>query len=106
MPRCNLLHEQSQSALTYIHFPYKGVNFANSYFPYFTRKWNNLPKSLKKKNIDDFKIDLKALIKPKIYKFYSKGDTYKNSLLTPIRVGRSLLNNHSFFYRICTEYFL
>ena len=64
MPSYNLRHEQPQSAITYIHFPYKGVNFANSYFPYFTRKWNNLPKSLRKKNIDDFKIELKALIKP------------------------------------------
>ena len=71
MPLYNSRHEQPQSLFTYTHFPFKGVNFANSYFPYFTRKWNN--KSLKKKNVDDFKIELKALVKPKRYKFYSKG---------------------------------
>ena len=96
MPQYSSRQNQPQSVVTYSHFPYKGVNFANSYFPYFTRKWNNLPKSLKKKNVDDFKLELKAMIKPKRYKFYSRGDKYKNSLLTRIRVGRSLLNDHSF----------
>ena len=32
-----------------------------------------------KKNIDDFKIELKALIKPKRYKFNSKGGIQKQS---------------------------
>ena len=50
----------------------------DDYFPYFTCTWNNLPKILRKKNIDDFKIELKTLIKHKIHKFYSKGNKYKN----------------------------
>ena len=92
MPLYNSRHKQPQSIITYTHLPFNGVSFAKSYFPYFTRKWNNLPKSLKKKNVDDFKIELKALVKPKRHKFYLKGDEYKNSLLTRIRVGRSLSN--------------
>ena len=55
-----------------------------------------LPYKLKKKNVSDFKIDLKVLLTPNRYKFFSKGNKYKCSLLTRIRVGRSLLNEHSF----------
>ena len=42
------------------------------------------------------KLNLKIQLTPKKYKFYSKGDKYKCSLLTRIRVGRSFLNEHSF----------
>ena len=55
-----------------------------------------LPVKLKNKNVYDFKIDLKVLLTPKRYKFFSKGNKYKCSLLTRIRVGRSFLNEHSF----------
>ena len=55
-----------------------------------------LPFKLKTKTIADFKIDLRLLLPPKKYKFYSKGNKYKCSLLTQIRVGQSLLNKHSF----------
>ena len=70
--------------------------FQTVFFPYTTRKWNMLPYKLKKKNVSDFKIDLKVLLTPNRYKFFSKGNKYKCSLLTRIRVGRSLLNEHSF----------
>ena len=55
-----------------------------------------LPFKLKNKPIEDFKIDLKVMLTPKRFKFYSKGNKYKCSLLTRIRVGRSFLNEHSF----------
>ena len=55
-----------------------------------------LPRSLKNKPIEDFKTELKGLLKPKKYKCYYRGDKYKCSLLTRIRVGRSFLNEHSF----------
>ena len=57
MPLYNSQHEQTQSKITYIHFPFKGVIFANSYFPYLTRKSNSLPKKHKQKNVDDFKLN-------------------------------------------------
>jgi hypothetical protein len=72
------------------------VFFSNSFFPYITRKWNMLPFKLKKKSIEDFKIALKVMLTPKRFKFYSKGNKYKCSLLTRIRVDRSFLNEHSF----------
>ena len=55
-----------------------------------------LPVKLKNKNVCDLKIDLKILLTPKRYKFFSKGNKYKCSLLTRIRVGRSFLKEHSF----------
>ena len=55
-----------------------------------------LPFKLKNKTIDEFKLDLKAILTPKKYKFFSKGNKYKCSLLTRLRVGRSFLNEHSF----------
>ena len=55
-----------------------------------------LPFKLKNKTIDEFKLDLKAILTPKKYKCFSKGNKYKCSLLTRLRVGRSFLNEHSF----------
>ena len=91
----NRASDQTNTCI-YQQFPFKGVLFSNSFFPYMTKKWNNLPQSLKIKPIDEFKLGLKGLIKPKKYKFYSSGDKYKSSLLTRIWVGRSFLNEHSF----------
>ena len=75
-----------KSVLTYSQFPFKGVNFSNIFFPLMMHKWNMLHLQLKEKNIDEFKSDLKNTYKPKRYKFYSRGDKYKCSLLTRIRV--------------------
>ena len=61
-----------------------------------TRLWNRLPKNVKSMTLDDFKTYLKQEVKPKRRKFYAKGNKYKCSLLTRIRVGRSFLNEHSF----------
>ena len=66
------------------------------FFPYMTRLWNRLPKDVKIKSVDEFKLYIQKEVKPKRYKFYAKGQKYKCSLLTRIRVGRSLLKEHSF----------
>ena len=55
-----------------------------------------LPKAVKIKNLDDFKMYIKEQLKPKRYRFYARGDKYRCSLMTRIRVGRSLLNQHRF----------
>ena len=51
-----------------------------------TRLWNRLPKNVKSMTLDDFKLYLKQEVKPKRRKFYAKGNKYKCSLLTRIRV--------------------
>ena len=96
MPRFSQRVSDQERVKTYIQFPFKGVYFSNSFFPYITGKWNMLPFKLKNKTIDKFKLDLKAILTAKKYKFFSKGNKYKCSLLTRLRVGRSFLNEHSF----------
>ena len=66
-----------------------------SFFPYHTRIWNSLPKTVQSSNLFDFKLYTKSL-KPTRHKHFNKGNKYSNSLLTRIRLGRSLLNQHRF----------
>ena len=81
----------------YIEFPYNSLKFSKSYFPNYTKLWNNLPEKIKSKNdINEFKDELKLLLKPSKIKHFYKGNKLANSLLTRIRVGRSKLNDHSF----------
>ena len=61
-----------------------------------TKLWNNLPPSIKCKDINDFKYSLKLELKPPKIKHFSKGSKYGNSLLTRLRVGQSDLNLHKF----------
>ena len=44
----------------------------------------------------DFKLYTSKELKPKKFKYFSKGSKSGNSLLTRIRVGRSYLNQHKF----------
>ena len=80
----------------HVPFPFKGKKFDNSFFPFFTGKWNKLKKEIKIKPMDEFKVLMKQDYKPTKYKFYSKGNKLKCSLLTRIRIGRSHLNEHKF----------
>ena len=79
-----------RSDKVYRQIPTSGLKFRNSFFsPYMTRLWNRLPKNVKSMTLDDLKLYLKQEVKPKIRKFYAKGNKYKCSLLTWIMVGRS-----------------
>ena len=80
------------------YLPYNNFRnkFLNSYFPYMTKLWNNLPQNIKCKDIVDFKCSLKLELKPPKIKHFSKGSKYGNSLLTRLRVGQSELNLHKF----------
>ena len=80
----------------YIPFKKLKYKFSDSFFPYSTILWNNLPKNVQCKNISDFKEYLKATSKPPRYKHFSRGNKISNSLLSKIRVGRSDLNLHKF----------
>ena len=80
----------------YIPFPYKGGKFEQSFFPKTTKMWNDLPKNIQLKDLDEFKIGIREMIKPPKYKHFLRGSKIGNSLLTRIRVGRSELNQHKF----------
>ena len=81
----------------YENFPRPNEKYYKSFFPHFTRSWNNLDKNVR----DDqdhlnFKENLKIKLKPPKYRHYKYGDKHINSLMCRLRVGRSYLNADSF----------
>jgi hypothetical protein len=96
MPQRDFRSTNLRSKGNFIPFPFKGVKFSKTFFPYFTKKWNQLPPEAKKSSTEDFKKYINENLKPKRYRFYSRGNKIKCKLLTRIRVGRSLLNSHQF----------
>ena len=95
------IQSQIYNTRVYIHykqFPYKNKQFASSFYPYFTNKWNNSHKTLKnKRDINEYKLKLKNIYKASKYKFYYRGSTKVGcSYLTRLRVGRSVLNDHAY----------
>ena len=81
---------------SYQPFPYKNVKYKNSFFPYFTKQWNDLDSKTKGLNLEEFKKYQKVTAKPKKYKHFQRGPKFDCSLLTRIRVGNSNLNSHKF----------
>ena len=64
-------------------FPPMLKTFSNSYFPFFTKKWNDLPQNLKSEgDLDQFKLYMKSHLKPKKQKHFNRGSKRGNSLLT------------------------
>ena len=86
----------TRSKSGYVPFRFKNNKFNNSFFPHTLNLWNKLPKHIQSENINDFKISIKNIIKPKRIKHFSTGCKLGNTLLTQIRVGRSNLNQHRF----------
>ena len=85
------------NSYNYETFPPMLKTFSDSYFPFFTKKWNDLPQNLKSEgDLDQFKLNLKIHLKPKKQKHFNRGSKRGNSLLTQLRVGRSHLNAHKF----------
>ena len=80
------------------YMPYNnyGNNFLNSFFPYISKMWNNLPHQSQCLQLYEFKKQLKIDLKPPKIKHNSCGTKIGNCLLTRIRVGRSDLNLHKF----------
>ena len=89
MPQRSLLKRLG----TFTHFPFKGMDYANSYFPFFTKAYNSLKKEVRDLHLADFKAKLIENMKPRKRKHYNAGHKYANTLLTSIRVGHSKLNS-------------
>ena len=86
---------------TFTHFPFKGMNYAKSYFPFFTKAYNSLKKEVRDLNLADFKTKLSEDMKPRKRKQYNAGHKYPNTLLTSIRVGHSNLNSDTHKLGLC-----
>ena len=95
---CMPLRSPINTRLEYVQFPFKGMYYANSFFPYFTKKYNLVDREIRNKNIQDFKTSMSEKLKPSKRKHYAAGFKHPNSLLASIRLGRSELNAHK--YRI------
>ena len=80
----------------YTPYPNFGNKFLNSFFPYISKIWNNLPLTTQSMNLLDFKSKLKSDLKPEKIKHYSTGPKESNSLLTRLRTDRTNLNLHRF----------
>ena len=76
--------------------PNYGVKFSNSFFPYFSNRYNSLSKSIRNYDLNDFKNELKDTLKPSKNKVYTFGSKLGNKLITRLRVNRSYLNSHSY----------
>ena len=72
MPTVRQKTNNTRSKDFYLEFPPKGKQFSDSFFPHFTKSWNNLDISLQNEyDKDTFKDKLKIKIKPKRYKHFS-----------------------------------
>ena len=80
------------------YMPYNnyGINFLNSFFPYISKMWNNLPHQSQCLQLEEFKKQLKIDLKPPKVRHNSCGTNIGNCLLSRIRVGRSDLNLHKY----------
>ena len=85
-------HHYLRSKGGYLPYPNNGFWFSNSFFPYISKIWNNLPKSTQSLSLDDFKTELKTSLKPKRSRHYNVGPKHSNSFLTQFRTGRTNLN--------------
>ena len=86
----------SRSKGGYLPYQNFGTKFLNSFFPFFSKLWNNLPPSTQALNLIDFKSKLKLDTKPIKVKHYTYGSKLGNTLLTRCRVDRTTLNLHRF----------
>ena len=80
----------------YLPYPNYGNKFINSFFPFISKLWNNLPLSTQSLNLLDFKAQIKTDLKPEKIKHFSIGPKFSNSLLTRFRTGRTNLNLNRF----------
>ena len=77
-------------------FPFKGLCFANSFFPTYTKKYNLLNAKTRKLNTQDFKSHLLNTMKPKKCTHFCYGHKAENMMLTRIRVNCSYLKARSY----------
>ena len=97
MPQLTITTYNLRSEGKYPHPKYTNAKHYNSFFPYYTRLWNSLDRNIRIiSDMDTFKDSIKLIYKPIKHKHYHLGSKYGNMLNTRLRVGRSLLNAHSF----------
>ena len=95
MPPVEVKARLTRSTKLYVEHKYKkyqNQTFMKSFFPHFTKIYNNLEPQTRNLSMVDFKEKLKPKYKRKKVKHFSRGiSKWSNSLHTQLRVGRSFL---------------
>ena len=92
----NLLFNLRNNGHKRLRHPYISAKHKQSFFPYYTILWNNLPQNVRRLDLDKFKAEVKLRLTPTKTKFHNYGTKEGNKLITRLRVDRSYLNSHSF----------
>ena len=78
----------TRSNYEYENFPRPNEKYYKSFFPNFTRSWNNLYKEIRDdQDHHNYKEQIKIRLKPWRHRHYKYGDKYANSLMCRLRVG-------------------
>ena len=96
-------HHYLRSKGGYMPYPNYGNKYLNSFFPYISKIWNNLPNNIKSLSLEDFKKELKIFLKPVRNRHYNVGPKQSNSYLARIRTGRTNLNQDKFTIGLTDE---
>ena len=98
MPSINpQIYDNTRNCRVYMKSPFTSVKMSRSFFPHFTQNWTNLDKSIQTSfSLQDFKSKIKNKFKPVRKKHFNKGSKIGNTLLTRLRLGRSLLREHGY----------
>ena len=97
MPKMDASRRPTRYKGNYKQLPYISHKYSKSFYPYYTKKWNNLHSRVRCCfELNEFKANLKAELKPNKTKHFNFGSKYGNTLHTRLRVGRSYLNSHKY----------
>ena len=98
MPHINQNFFLTRSQRYYENYTIRDSDFNNSFFPKTLKLWNNLPVHLRTLNLQDFKLELSSIMKPKRNRLYNIGSKFGNAIHTQIRLNCSQLNSHLYSF--------
>ena len=97
MPSLRINRHNTRTVTSYDRFPHRSITFSKSFFPFFSKLWSSLNKSIKcNTDLTSFKENLSNFYKPTKKRHFKYGSKTGNRYLTHLRVGRSFLNSHRF----------
>ena len=102
MPPINHNFNSTRSQRYYNNYTVRDTDFNNSFFPKTVKIWNNLPVYIRNLSIDEFKIELAEIMKPKKNRLNNIGSKFGNSIHTQLRLNCSQLNSHLYSFGLST----
>ena len=81
LPKIKDKRYNTRSNDEYENFPRPNEKYYKSFFPHFTRSWNNLDKEIREdRDHHNFKEQIKIRLEPPRHPHYKYGDKYANNL--------------------------